>query len=154
MTFFGPPPPALGTYDFASVRSFVRSCVTARSENPFIGLFWFFAQSCGLWMWRKWRFRILVKKSCLTPRGVFVLKIPPFWAKMAVWGYIFEISHQIFLKIFRKLWLHKCKEVMFSFFGRKFKIPPFGGFLYSKYPLFEQKWLFEAISLKSRIRFF
>ena len=138
--FFGPPPPALGIYGFASVRPsvrpFVRPFVISRSQNPFIGFFWFFAQSSGLWMQRKWHFRILAKKSCLPPRGVFVFKIPPFWAKMAVWGYIFEIAHQIFLIFFRKPWLHKCKEVTFSFFGRKFKIPPFWGVFVFKIPPF------------------
>ena len=54
---FGPPPEAVGTFKFASVRPSVHF----RSQNQFIGLFWFLAQSCIIIRVRKWHFQIFPK---------------------------------------------------------------------------------------------
>ena len=50
---FGPPRSGIGTYEFTLVRPFVRPFVISRSQNAFIGLFWFLAQSCSIISIRK-----------------------------------------------------------------------------------------------------
>ena len=60
-------PPQRGWDLWFSLRSFVRPSVCPfvreRSQNQFIGIFWFLAESWGFLMRRKWHFRIVPQKS-------------------------------------------------------------------------------------------
>ena len=95
------PRSAVGTYGLASVRPFVRPsvrpCVRQRSQNPFIGIFWFLAQSWAFLMRRKWRFRILPEKSRLAVFGPFWSKNGHFWPKINVSANFSKSVHRIFL---------------------------------------------------------
>ena len=77
-SFIGPPLCGNGTYEFTRVRSFV---LPSRSQNPFIGLFWFLAQSCSIISIRKWHFRFFPKKSRFRHSGAKTVKNSPFWPK-------------------------------------------------------------------------
>ena len=66
-------------------RPFVRPFVISRSQNPFIGLFWFLAQSCSIISIRKWHFRFFVENSKL---ALFLAKngqnLAIFWPKNSI----------------------------------------------------------------------
>ena len=94
VTIFWSPATGVGDLWFRfrpSVCPSVRSSVRSRSQNPFIGFFWFFAQSCGLWMQRKWHFRILAKKSRFCRFGPKMVKNWPFWPKNGHFDLFFQI---------------------------------------------------------------
>ena len=130
---------AVGTYGLASVRSSVRPSVRPsvreRSQNPFIGIFWFLAESWGFLMRRKWRFRILVEKSRFGVFGPFMSKNGHFWPKINILANISKSGHRIFLVLYIwtlfwvYLWNHLVKvpgKILFwpfwPFFGQKWSI--------------------------------
>ena len=95
----GPPRSGIGTYEFTLVRSFVRPSVRSffrtRSQNPFIGLFWFLAQSCSIIsignifaFSQKSRFRHFGTKSA---------KKLPFWPKTLILTIFSKSVHRISL---------------------------------------------------------
>ena len=97
LTEFLVPCIAVGTYGLAFVRSSVRSSVRQRSQNLFIWIYWFLAQSWGFLIQRKWRFRILPEKSCLAVIGLFLSKNGHFWPKINVSAYFSKSPHRVFL---------------------------------------------------------
>ena len=96
--FFGPP--HRGWDLWFSLRSSVRSSVQERSRNPFIGIFWFLAESWGFLMRRKWHFRILVEKSRFGVFGPFMSKNGHFWPKINILANISKSGHRIFLVLY------------------------------------------------------
>ena len=97
-TLFGPP--QRGWDLWFSLRPFVRPSVRQRSQNPFIGIFWFLAQSWAFLMQGKWHFRILPEKSRLAVFGPFWSKNGHFWPKINVLANFSKSVHRIFFILY------------------------------------------------------
>ena len=95
--FICPPPEAVGTFKFASVRVCVRPFVHFRSQNPFIGLFWFLVQSCSIISVRKWHFRIFPKYPVFAIPGQKLSKIAHFAPKTDILINFSKSGHMILL---------------------------------------------------------
>ena len=138
----GPPPLALGDLWFR-LRPCVCVSVTARSQNPFIGFFWFFAQSCGLWMWRKWHFRILAKKSRFRRFGPKMVKNWPYWPKNGHLTYFSKSGHRILLVFAIETRFLVLKKMAKNFLSWKnLKIDFLALFWSIIHCLWFQKWVF------------
>ena len=74
-------PPHRGWDLWFSLRSSVRPFVTERSQNPFIGIFWFLAESWGFLMQRKWHFQILAQNPVLAILALLCRKMAIFGKK-------------------------------------------------------------------------
>ena len=75
----------------------IHSCpsIRSRSQNPFIGLFWLFAQCCSIISIRKWHFRFSQKNPVFAIPGQKLSKIAHFGPKTSILTIFSKFGHRI-----------------------------------------------------------